>query len=191
MFMDDHVTANLSGIEAIVPDLQQADGLIGDDMEDEDIESMVACIDQQSFETVVVFIQPATEVVGHQEAQYGGKWEREELLERRAPVHVGCKVFREEEYHRSKEQGEPESGIVAHDLMAVGLDILSEDKANAEEEAAHHLAVAPLYDIHHLQSFPGLPGAEQEHEEADEIGDGCFRCASLSSPTSQARKTGI
>ena len=83
MFMDDHVTTDLSGVEAIVPYLQQADGFVGDDMEDEDIEGMVACIDQQLFEFVVVFIQPATEVVSHQEAQYGGEWEREELLEGR------------------------------------------------------------------------------------------------------------
>ena len=71
MVMDDHVTANLSGVEAIVPDLQQADGLVGDDMEDEDIERMVACVDQELFELVVVFIEPATEVIGHQEAENG------------------------------------------------------------------------------------------------------------------------
>ena len=170
--MDDHVTTDLSGVEAIVPYLQQANGFVGDDMEDEDIEGMVACIDQQLFESVVVFIQPATEVVSHQEAQYGWEWEREELLEGRPPVHVGCEVFREEEYHCSKDQRDPEPGVVAHDLFAVGLDILAEDKADAEEEATHHLAVATLDDIHYFQAFPGLPGAEQEHEEADEVRDG-------------------
>ena len=67
MFVDDHVTAYLSRVEAIVPDLQQADGLVGNDMEDEDIERMVADIDEKLFESVVMFIEPTTEVIGHQE----------------------------------------------------------------------------------------------------------------------------
>ena len=53
--------------------------------------------------------------------------------------------------------------------LAVGSDELSEDKANAEEETAHHLAVAPLDDVDDFEARPGLPGAEEEHEEADEI----------------------
>ena len=69
------MTTNLSGIETIVPDLQQTDGLVGDDMEDEDIECMVACIDQELFEFVLVFIEPAAEVIGHQEAQDGREGE--------------------------------------------------------------------------------------------------------------------
>ena len=69
MIVYDHVTTDLSRVEVIVPDFQEADGLVGDDMEDEDIERMVACVDQELFEPVVVFIEPAAEVIGHQEAE--------------------------------------------------------------------------------------------------------------------------
>ena len=102
--MDDHVTANLSGIETIVPDLQQTDGLVGDDMEDEDIERMVACIDQELLELIVMFIDPAAEIVGHEESENGRDGEREELLEGGTPVHVGREVLREEEDDDGKEQ---------------------------------------------------------------------------------------
>lgn len=71
MIVYDHVTTDLSRVEVIVPDFQEADGLVGDDMEDEDIERMVAGVDQELFELVVVFIEPAAEVIGHQEAEYG------------------------------------------------------------------------------------------------------------------------
>ena len=107
------MTANLPGIEAIVPDLQQADGLVGDDMEDEDIEGMVAGVDQELLEPVVVFVDPAAEVVGHQEAEDGWDGEGEELLEGRAPVHVGSEILGEEEHHSSKEEGGPETGMMA------------------------------------------------------------------------------
>ena len=71
MIVYDHVATNLSRVEVIVPDFQEADGLVGDDMEDEDIERMVAGVDQELFEPVVVFIEPAAEVIGHQEAENG------------------------------------------------------------------------------------------------------------------------
>lgn len=71
MIVYDHVATNLSRVEVIVPDFQEADGLVGDDMEDEDIERMVAGVDQELFELVVVFIEPAAEVIGHQEAENG------------------------------------------------------------------------------------------------------------------------
>ena len=75
MIVYDHVATDLSRVEVIVPDFQEADGLVGDDMEDEDIECMVACIDQELFEFVLVFIEPAAEVIGHQEAQDGREGE--------------------------------------------------------------------------------------------------------------------
>ena len=137
MFVDDHVTANLSRVEAIVPDLQQTDGLIRDDMEDEYIERMVANIDEELFDSVVVFIEPAAEVVGHQEAQDGRNGKGEKLLEGRTPVHVGREVFREEEDNAGKEQGRPESEHLLRDYPSVGRYMLLEDKADAKEETAH------------------------------------------------------
>lgn len=71
MVVYNHVATDLSRVEVIVPDFQEADGLVGDDMEDEDIERMVAGVDQELFELVVVFIEPAAEVIGHQEAENG------------------------------------------------------------------------------------------------------------------------
>ena len=163
MLVDDHVTAYLSGIEAIVPDLQQTDGLVGDDVEDEDIEGMVASIDQELLESVVVFIEPVAKVVGHQETQDGREGEREKLLEGGAPVHVGCKILREDEHDSGKKQGRPETGHVMRHQLSVGRHILFEDKTNAKEETAHHLAVAALYEVHYLQAFPCLPSTEKEH----------------------------
>ena len=104
MVVYDHVTTDLSRVEVIVPDFQEADGLVGDDMEDEDIERMVACIDQELLELVVMFIDPAAEIVGHEESENGRNGEREELLEGGTPVHVGREVLREEEDDDGKEQ---------------------------------------------------------------------------------------
>ena len=168
MIVDDHVTTNLSGIEAIVPYFQQADNLIGDDMENEDIQRMITCINQPLLDSPIVFINPAAEVIGHEKTEDGRDGKGEKLLEGRAPVHVGCEILREKVYHSCKEQGCPESGMTAHDLCTVGSYELSENKANAKEKAAHHLAVASLYDINDLQTFPGLPATEQEHEYADQ-----------------------
>ena len=107
MFVDDHVTADLSRVEAIIPDLQQADRLVGDDVENKDIQGVVACIDQKPFDDPVVFIQPTTEVVGHQESENGRDGEGEELLEGRAPVHVGREILGEKEDDDGKEQRGP------------------------------------------------------------------------------------
>ena len=93
MLVYDHVTANLSWIESIVRYFEQADDLVSYDMEDEDIEGMVACIDQELFDLSLVFVDPAAEVIGHQESHDGRYGQGEELLERRAPVHVGCEIF--------------------------------------------------------------------------------------------------
>ena len=171
MLVDDHVAANLTGIEAIIPDFHQTDSLVGDNMEDEYIEGMVASINQPLLNSPIVFINPAAEVIGHQKTEDGRDGQREELLERGTPVHVGREILEEKVYHNCKDQRYPKSGVIAHDMCAVDAHILSEDKTYAKEKAAHHLSIAPLYDIYDLQSFPGFPGTEQEHEYADEVGD--------------------
>ena len=56
-----------------------------------------------------------------------------------------------------------------HDF-AVIIDKLTEDKTNTEEETAHHVAIAALYEVDDLQSLPGFPAAEQQHDQADEVG---------------------
>ena len=106
-------------------------------MEDEDVERMVTDIDEKLFESVVMFIEPAAEVVGHQEAQDGRNGKGEKLLEGRTPVHVGREVLREDEYDGSKEQGRPESEHLLRDYPSVGGYMLLEDKADAKEETAH------------------------------------------------------
>ena len=106
-------------------------------MEDEYIERMVANIDEELFDSVVVFIEPAAEVVGHQEAQDGRNGKGEKLLEGRTPVHVGREVFREEEDNAGKEQGRPESEHLLRDYPSVGGYMLLEDKSDAKEETAH------------------------------------------------------
>ena len=119
-------------------------------MEDEDIERMVADIDEKLFESVVMFIEPTTEIVGHQEAQDGRNGKGEKLLEGRTPVHVGREVFREEEDNAGKEQGRPESEHLLRHHLSVGGYMLLEDKADAKEETAHHLTIAALYKIYNF-----------------------------------------
>ena len=55
------------------------DGLVGKDVEDEDVQCMVACINKELFEFAVVLIDPVAEVIGHQESQDGRNGEGEEL----------------------------------------------------------------------------------------------------------------
>ena len=169
MVVNHHVTANLSAVETIVPDLQQADRLIRNDVEDKDVERMVAGLNQELFEPVLSFVNPAADIVGHQESEDGRHGERQELGEGRTPVHIGSEVFREEKHDDAKEQGRPNVGIVSGHQSAIAIDILSEDETYAEEETAHHVAIAALYEIDDLQPLPRLPAAEQQHDEADEV----------------------
>ena len=52
----------------------------------------------------------------------------------------------------------------------VFLDKLAEDESAAEEETTHHIAIAALNEIDDAQTFVCLPAAEQEHDQADEVG---------------------
>ena len=69
--MDDHVAAYLTGIQTVIPDLEQADGLVGNDVEDEDVERVVAQLSQESFHHLLATVDPAADVIGHQEAEQG------------------------------------------------------------------------------------------------------------------------
>ena len=93
--MDHHVTTDLSGVEAIVPDFQQTHRLVGDDMEDEDIQGMITGIDQELLDSPRMFVDPLADVIGHQKAKDGWYGERQELLEGRTPVHVGREILGE------------------------------------------------------------------------------------------------
>ena len=57
--------------------------------------------------------------------------------------------------------------------MLILVDHLSEDESAPEEETAHHVAISTLHQIDDLQAFIGLPSAEQEHDQADEVGGDC------------------
>ena len=67
--MDNHVTAYLTPIETIVPDLEQTYRLIGNDVEYEDVERMVACIDEEALQKALMSVEPLTDVIGHQEPE--------------------------------------------------------------------------------------------------------------------------
>ena len=67
--MDDHVAANLPDVETVVPYLQQTNHLIGNDVEDEDVERVVARIDEELLQAAFVPVEPEADVVGHQEAE--------------------------------------------------------------------------------------------------------------------------
>ena len=67
VLMDHHVTAYLTDVETVVPDLQQAHRLVGHDVEDEDIEGAVADIGERTLQPTIMTVDPLTDVVGHQE----------------------------------------------------------------------------------------------------------------------------
>ena len=66
-----HVTAYLSDVHSVIPYLDETHHLIGDDVEDEDVECMVAGIDEEPLEPTFAGINPSTDVVSHQEAEDG------------------------------------------------------------------------------------------------------------------------
>ena len=76
MVVDDHVTAYLPDVQAVIPYLYQAHYLVGDDVEDEDVERMVAGIDEEPFEPSLAAVYPPADVIGHQEAEGGRNGER-------------------------------------------------------------------------------------------------------------------
>ena len=120
-------------------------------------------------------VNPLTDVVGHQETDECRYGQRQELGVGRTPVHVGREVLGEEEDDDGGYDRRPDVGITAVDETVIVIDELAEDKTTAEEETTHHVAVAPLYEIHHLQTLVGLPGTKQQHDHADEVGDGILR----------------
>ena len=94
-------------------------------------------------------------------------------MESRAPVHISRQIFREEPHDDTKEDGDGDGYRMTGGDLAIAVGILSEDEADAKEETAHHIAIAALYEVDDFQALPRLPAAEQQHDEADEIGGGC------------------
>ena len=94
--VDYHMTAYLTDVEPVIPDLNETYHLVGDDVEDEDVERVVAGIDQKSLEDAVSAVDPSADVVGHQEAKDGGDGQREELRIGGTPVHVRRQIDGEE-----------------------------------------------------------------------------------------------
>ena len=69
--MNHHVTAYLSDVQSVVPYFYQAHHLIGDDVENKDVECVIAGIDKESLEPAFAGIDPPTDIIGHQEAEDG------------------------------------------------------------------------------------------------------------------------
>ena len=75
MFMDYHVAADLSPVHSIPPYLDGADCLERYDVEDEDIQGIVADKDEETTQDIVVAVDSYSEVMNHQET--GDACERE------------------------------------------------------------------------------------------------------------------
>ena len=67
--MNHHVASYLVDVETVVPYLDQADYLVGYDVEDKDVKCMVACVGKELLELPLMLVEPAADVVGHQESQ--------------------------------------------------------------------------------------------------------------------------
>ena len=140
-----HVAAYLAAIQSVIPYLHKTHHLIGHDVEDEDVQRVIACIDEEALQQILTAIDPSADIVGHQEAHQGGDGERKELYIGGAPVHIGRQVLREEIDDDGEGDRQPDAGVVVGHHRLVSIHELSEDEAAAEEEAAHHVAIATLY----------------------------------------------
>ena len=170
--MDDHVASDLMDVETIVPYLHKTDYLIGHDVEDEDVERVITSVRQELLQFPFMFVEPTADVIGHQESQQGRKGQRQELGVSGPPVHVGCQIGGEESDDYRKEQSRPQGRMVSGHQLIVSVDKLPEDKPATKEETTHHVAIAALYECDYPQSLMGFPAAEDEHQQADQVGDG-------------------
>ena len=71
--MDDHVAADLAPVKAVVQDFQGGHQFEGNDVGHEDIERVVAAIDQEALHDAVVTVKPRGEVMHHQETDGAGE----------------------------------------------------------------------------------------------------------------------
>lgn len=71
--MYDHVAANLSRVESVVPYLQQADHLEREDMEYEDGQRVVTTEYKKTLEPAFMFVEPCTDIIHHETAADGRK----------------------------------------------------------------------------------------------------------------------
>ena len=65
------MTAYLSYVQTVVPYLDKTHHLIGDDVEDEDVQGVVACIDKEALAPSLAGVYPPANIVGHQESENG------------------------------------------------------------------------------------------------------------------------
>ena len=56
--MDDHVTTDLAPVKTVIPDFEGRDEFEGDDMENVDVERVVAAIDHKTLYHAVVAVKP-------------------------------------------------------------------------------------------------------------------------------------
>ena len=79
MIVYHHVATYLLYVQPVVPNLDQAYRLVCYDMEDKDVQRMVASVDQKPLYPVVFPVNQHTHVICHQESQQCGYGQRQEL----------------------------------------------------------------------------------------------------------------
>jgi hypothetical protein len=79
--------------------------------------------------------------------------------------------MREEIYDNAKHQARPDDGVVSLHQCLITLCILTEDESATKEETAHHVAITTLNKRENPQTLVGLPTAQDEQDDADEIRD--------------------
>ena len=58
VLVDDHVATDLGPVEAVIPDFERRDDLETDDVENVDIQRVVATIDHEALDHTVVAVEP-------------------------------------------------------------------------------------------------------------------------------------
>ena len=99
VLMDDHVAAYLPPVEAVVPDLERRHEFEGDDVEDVDIERVVAAIDQEALHHALVAVEPRGDGMDHQEADGTGDWQgghRPQVYLERHALEAQCRPAHEQ-----------------------------------------------------------------------------------------------
>lgn len=159
VIVNGHVATYLTEVEAVAPHLYQTDDLEGDDVKDEDRQCVLAAIDEETANDIVVLVYLCGHIIGHKEAAYGRYGKFEETAEGRVPRHASKRILREKSNHGETEQAYPPPHVQP-------LLILTDEEAHTEEHGTYHIAIATLRQAVDIELATCLPRGEEQHQHA-------------------------
>lgn len=167
--VDHHVAADLLEWQVIPPYLQQADGFEGEDVEDEDVERVVADEYQQTLQRGFPAGDQGRQIVDGDEACDAGQREREEIL-------VFGTVVHPREAHVAGKKEKKKTQAREPSAFRYTIIVYSENHAGAEEEYSPRLTPASVGDYAYLEIERYPECGQRDHRKAyQEDNDICAR----------------